>query len=87
MKIVANARFIHELAKLARREPKYRAKIQKTIDLFSKNPSHPSLRLHTIHGTGNYSISVDMKIRIILHRDDDSTLLIRIGTHDEVYSK
>ena len=46
---------------------------------------HPSLRLHKLSNMEFYSVSVDMKIRIVFRLDKDKMFLIRIGNHDEVY--
>ena len=46
---------------------------------------HPSLRIHKIKGVDYYSVSVDMKIRILYEKDSNMIRLIEIGNHDEVY--
>jgi len=52
-----------------------------------RNPNHNSLRLHKINAKGEqaWSISVDMKIRILFVYEKDGIVLVDIGTHDEVY--
>jgi len=47
--------------------------------------NHPSLRLHKLAGRETYSVSVDMKIRILIQLDAGDIHLLRIGTHNEVY--
>ncbi|MBU7007987.1 mRNA-degrading endonuclease RelE of RelBE toxin-antitoxin system [Peptococcaceae bacterium DYL19] len=60
------------------------------IDLFIKNPAHPSLRFKKVQGTDNfYEISVNMSIRIIIEiisegKDQINTFYI-IGKHEEVF--
>jgi len=63
-------------------------KAQKKIELFQANPFHPSLRLHPLHGKlrKHWSISVDMKYRIILDIDEDVAIFYSIGTH-AIYEK
>lgn len=62
----------------------------KTVELFIKNPTHPSLRLKKVQGTADFfEISVNMSIRIIVEiKSDDNnqinTLYI-IGKHEEVF--
>lgn len=62
----------------------------KTIELFIKDPTHPSLRLKKVQGTENYyEISVNMSIRIIVQiiskeKDQINTFYI-IGKHEEVF--
>lgn len=55
------------------------------MSYFIINIYHPSFRLHKLIGQENYSISVDMKIRIIIHLDEDKIFLLRIGNHKQVY--
>lgn len=52
--------------------------------IFRENPFHPSLRLHKLKGEldGLWSISVDMKHRIIFKPLENGIILfISIGTH------
>lgn len=52
--------------------------------LFREDPFHPSLRLHKLRGRldGSWSISVDMKYRIIFKPLGDGVILFgSIGTH------
>jgi addiction module RelE/StbE family toxin len=52
--------------------------------IFKKNLFHPSLRLHKLKGKleGLWSISIDMKYRIIFKPLDDGIILfISIGMH------
>jgi mRNA-degrading endonuclease YafQ of YafQ-DinJ toxin-antitoxin module len=62
------------------------AQVTKTLVLLGVNLLYPSLRLHKLSGTQNYSVSVNMSIRIIFHKDQDYLYLLRIGTHEEVYA-
>lgn len=60
------------------------------IDLFIKDPTHPSLRFKKVQGTDNfYEISVNMSIRIIIEitsegKDQMNTFYI-IGKYEEVF--
>ncbi len=63
----------------------YKIKVKKSLYLLQSNPNHPSLRLHKLSGTNNYSVSVDMSIRIINNIDSDDIYLLRIGPHQLVY--
>ena len=52
--------------------------------LFRKNAFHPSLRLHKLKGKldGLWSISIDMKYRIIFKPLDDGVILfVSVGMH------
>ena len=63
----------------------YKIKVKKSLYLLQSNPNHPSLRLHKLSGTNNYSVSVDMSIRIINNIDSDDIYLLRIDPHQLVY--
>jgi proteic killer suppression protein len=59
-------------------------KTVKTENYFRDNPFHTSLRLHKLEGKlkGLWSISIDMKYRIIFKPIDDGDILfISIGLH------
>jgi len=57
----------------------------RTEKVFRDNPFHPSLRLHKLKGL--WSISIDMKYRIIFKTMKDSNILfISIGLH-AIYEK
>ena len=61
----------------------------KAIELFIKDPTHPSLRFKKIQETDNfYEISVNMSIRIVIEitkgdNDQINTFYI-IGKHEDV---
>lgn len=61
------------------------SKYDKTIQLLELNPFHNSLRLHQLEGSMKdfYSISIDMKNRIIidLYIDGETVILLKIGDH------
>ncbi|MEK7623141.1 MAG: plasmid stabilization protein, partial [Patescibacteria group bacterium] len=53
--------------------------------IFKKNPYHPSLRLHQLHGKliGAWSISITKNYRIIFEpMINGDILFVSIGTHD-----
>ena len=62
---------------------------KKTIEIISKNPHHPSLRLHKLQGKPSsfYSVSINMEYRIVLDFiiQNDVIILIDIGSHNDVY--
>lgn len=75
-------KFIKELTKLPRALIILAAKKEA---LFKKNPLHPSLRLHALHGRlgGMWSLSITGAYRIIFERMENGDLLfISIGKHD-----
>lgn len=85
MIIIPSKKFVSEAQKFLKKNPQYKEKLEKTLYLLKANPKHPSLRLHKLSGCENYSISIDISIRILLHFEKDKVFLLRIGTHDEVY--
>jgi addiction module RelE/StbE family toxin len=89
LKIKSTRRYDRVLKKFAKKHPELRNKYLSTLSLLQKNPRHPSLRLHKLHGQleDYYSISLNMKYRIVLDFiiRDDVVILIDIGTYDGVY--
>jgi len=52
--------------------------------IFRENPFHPSLRLHKLRGKlhGMWSLSIDMKYRIIFKPMSDGVILfVSVGLH------
>jgi addiction module RelE/StbE family toxin len=59
------------------------------LELFSSNPFHASLRTHKLLGklVGHWSISINMKYRIIFKpQDNGDILLVSVGTQS-IYEK
>ena len=74
--------FIKELNKLPEQIVQMAIEKEKT---FRKNPLHPSLRLHELHGKfiGIWSITIAGNYRILFERMGNGDLLfISIGKHD-----
>ncbi len=79
-------RFEQDLSKILKNNPDIEKKLDKTISLMLQNINHPSLRFHKLSGNNkNYSISVNMSVRIILITNNNGIFLLRIGAHEEVY--
>ena len=85
MKLVLAKRFRRDLEKFLKSRPQLKPKVSKSLKFLQNNINHPSLRLHKLSGTNNWSISVTQDIRIIIHWERETIYLLRIGTHDEVY--
>lgn len=85
MKLILSKRFRRDLEKLLNSRPQLKSKVSKSLKFLQKDINHPSLRLHKLSGTNNWSISVTRNIRIIFHWEGNNLYLLRIGTHDEVY--
>jgi addiction module RelE/StbE family toxin len=74
--------FAKELNKLPEQIIQMAIKKEKT---FRKNPLHPSLRLHELHGKfmGIWSITITSNYRILFERMKNGDILfISIGKHD-----
>jgi len=72
-----------------RTHPEVLGVYEKTLQLLEVNPSHPSLRLHTLSGKLKdlYAVSVTLSYRITLSFTlvDGAIVPIDIGSHDMVY--
>jgi mRNA-degrading endonuclease YafQ of YafQ-DinJ toxin-antitoxin module len=85
MKLVLSKRFVRNLSKLKSNNPEYGVKVAKTLKNYLSDPGTASLRLHKIRGSKEYSISVDMTIRIRVGIEDDKSYLLDIGKHEDIY--
>jgi len=85
MKSVATVRFNRELLALLKSHRIKESRIRKILHLIQTNPRSQTLKLHKLSGTNNYALSVDRDIRMIVHFEDDIVLLLRIGSHDDIY--
>jgi len=57
----------------------------KKVGIFKKNPLHPSLHLHELHGKFKniWSISINKNYRITFERQNNGDIVfISIGNHD-----
>lgn len=65
--------------------------IERVLDQLSADASHPSLKVHKLHGPlkGCWACSVGYDLRIVFehvqHKGAEAILLLTLGTHDEVY--
>ena len=58
-------------------------KVIKQISLLAEDPSHPSLNVHRIKGTGSiWECYVDRSYRITFERSEDEIILRVVGPHD-----
>lgn len=72
--------------KWVKKHPDLRNKYYNVIELLEINPFHNSLRLHKLKGAISdfYSVSIDMKYRIIIDFiiEDGKIIPLNIGDHD-----
>jgi mRNA-degrading endonuclease YafQ of YafQ-DinJ toxin-antitoxin module len=62
--------------------------IQEKLELFVKEPFHPTLKNHKLSGNlkGLNAIYIEYDCRLVFHMlSEDEALLTNIGSHDEVY--
>ena len=85
MRIIPSNRFGSDFEKLVKKNRKYLESVGKALKMLAVDMDHPSLRLHKLNGKDTYSISVDMKIRILISIEKEAIYLLRIGTHDDIY--
>ena len=87
--IIYTEQYNKKAAKFIKRHPDVLSQYQKTLELLSLNPHHPSLRLHELKGKfeGLSIISINMKYRITLEMivTPKEIILINVGDHDQVY--
>ena len=65
MEIEYSQRFIKKFQKLSKVDYNLKQSVISSIELFQDHPNYPSLRLHKLSNTNSWSISVNMKIRIL----------------------
>ena len=86
MKIIHRKKFSKNYIKLPRN---LRQKVRTTEQLFKREPFHPSLQNHTLHGQLKHlrSISVTNDVRIIFEEFDNYAivLMLDVGSHNRVY--
>lgn len=72
-----------------RNNPRLKKKFWDTMEMFSLNPFDSGLRTHKLSGKLNglwaFSVANDCRVIFKFYDDNESVLLIDIGTHEEVY--
>jgi addiction module RelE/StbE family toxin len=79
--------------RLVKRNPDLRSAIEQTLNQLSEDPFHPSLQTHKLTGdlAGIWSASIDYRLRILfefvndVETQEQSILLLNLGSHDDVY--
>ncbi|WP_435050990.1 ParE family toxin-like protein [Candidatus Magnetobacterium casense] len=57
-------------------------KFDKQIRLLSKNPRHPSLKIHKIQGSDYWEFYVDRSYRCVFRQEGNIYRLCAVGNHD-----
>jgi mRNA-degrading endonuclease YafQ of YafQ-DinJ toxin-antitoxin module len=84
-RVILSAAFTRQAKKLTRTHPHLKPKLKQILNYLLEDPNHPSLKLHKLAGTHNWSVSVTRDIRLIFHWDGQDIYCTRLGTHDQVY--
>lgn len=85
MRFIVADTFTDSLAKLGSR---YQSPVKETAFDFQADPRNPGFRLEKLSYAKNkhfHSIRVNQDVRIILHREDDLTVLCYVDHHDNAY--
>jgi addiction module RelE/StbE family toxin len=81
--------FARTAKRFLRRHPELRTTLAGILQKLETDPSHPSLKLHPLHGRleGRQTVRLTYSYRIILRVEirDREIILLDIGSHDEVY--
>lgn len=84
-KILFTDSYIRIAEKWIKKHPDLKKKYYNTIELLEINPFHNSLRLHKLSGNLSelYSVSIDMKYRVIIDFviDGNEIIPLSIGDH------
>ena len=88
-KLVYTESYIKKASKFVKKHPDLLRQYEKTLKLLEIDPTHPSLRLHSLKGKlkGLYSVSINISYRITLEFfiTQNDIILLNVGHHDEIY--
>ena len=85
MQYILSKQFEKDFAKLPKRT---KQKVLLVLELFLVEPSHPSLRVHSLRGryVGHHSLDVTGDVRAVYFViQKDLVRFVTIGTHSELY--
>jgi mRNA-degrading endonuclease YafQ of YafQ-DinJ toxin-antitoxin module len=72
-----------------KRHPDLLDRYYKTLALLEQDPSHPSLRLHSLEArlAGLHAVALTLQYRITLELElhEREIILVNVGSHGEVY--
>ena len=87
--LVFTEQYNRRAARFLKHHPELHGHYLKTLQLLQANPTHPSLRLHSLRGKleGLHSVSVNLSYRITLELllQDRQIIPVNVGDHDAVY--
>ena len=86
MEIIFKKSFVKRYKKLA---ANIKEKVDKSIDIFERNPFNPILKNHPLQGkmAGKRSISAGNDLRIIIKVEGNyiKVFFLNVGSHNQVY--
>lgn len=87
MNIYLASSYIKAFKKITKNNPRRKQKIKERLELFVKEPDHPSLKLHKLTGGhhNNWSFAVEEDLRVLFTYAEDGVILVDIGKHEDVY--
>ena len=88
IEIIWGPRFKRTYKKKLKQYPEINQQLSASLNLFVKDPFHPTLKTHKLGGPlkGNYAFSLGYDLRVVFQFLDKKVVLLEtIGTHDEVY--
>jgi addiction module RelE/StbE family toxin len=88
IEIIWGPRFKRTYRKKLKHYPEIKQQLSAALNLFVKDPFHPTLKTHKLGGPlkGNYAFSLGYDLRVVFKfMDKDKVFLETIGTHEEVY--
>jgi len=63
-----------------------REKLDWSLDMLIRDPSHPSLRNKKISGTDNFwEFSITMNYRGVYRQEKDKAFLVAVGKHEDIF--
>lgn len=85
--LIWTPKFVKSVEKFCKKNPELVERFKSTIRQIESEPFHPILKTHKLKGEMSqfYSCSINYYYRIIIEINQDSVVLLNIGTHDEVY--
>jgi mRNA-degrading endonuclease YafQ of YafQ-DinJ toxin-antitoxin module len=87
--LIFTQQFKRKEIQFIKRHPELRQPYAKALQLLAANPSHPSLRLHRLHGKHEslHLVSINLSYRITLELliQDEQIIPVNVGDHDAVY--
>ena len=87
MNLIWGSSFRRAYRRMLQRDPRLKRAIQQALRTFADDPFAASLRTYKLSGQleGLWAFTVRHDCRVVFQFIDGDTLLVDIGTHDEVY--